>query len=392
MLIDLFSSELITGYKEIKTARQALLNKWRLELLRAYTNQRNAYTQQLERQDARRAQYQRALPFLGVLLLVICGIGTWLTFRSVDMACLGMLLMLGTGFGALLATVPLMGLSRPLTPPENPVSRTSNDEDESALRQRLFPELLPRWRREMVVPVPLIKEVDRLADQSGDWSLIGEFDLIRELERVVSSDTYILHRVQLGPVDYMDVVVIGPKGFWFLQVKHWNAHFIWQEGIWQIWQFDFEAQAPRPVPMDEYPDAEWARLREEALTHLKSSSSDLLKTVPVLGNIQGGIVFSHPNATIEIDRSAPFRYGTLEQWVAVYQAAPRLKDMSAGRALHLVEMLLNRHQSFFPQAELHSMKDAVGKVVAEVERGIEAWIEGVAPSVPGGTSPPNTPE
>jgi hypothetical protein len=78
---------------------------------------------------------------------------------------------------------------------------------------------------------------------------------------------------------------------------------------------------------------------------------------------------------IEIDHSAPFRYGTIEQWVAAYQAAPRLRDMTPGRTLQLLEILLKRHQSFYPDVELHSMKEAVARVIAEVEAGIQGWID-----------------
>src|SRR5690349_14624483 len=375
MLIDLFLSDLIAGYKEIKTARQALIKKWRLELLRAYTRQWDAHTQQIARQEAHKAQYQRLLPYIGAVLVVVCSIGGWLTLRSVDMACFGMLLTLGAGFGALIGMGIWMRFSETPTPPENPVTWTSNDEDESPLRQKLFPKLLPLWRQQMAVRVPTIEEVDRLAEETGKWGLIGEFDLIRELERVVSPDTYVLHSLKPKSGDDMDVVVIGPKGFWYFEVKHWNADFVWQNGQWQVWQFDHTSQDFQPVAMQEYPDHQWARMRDEALINLRSSADDLLKKVPVMGNVQGGIVFSNVHAQIQIDRSAPFRYGTVEQWVAVYQAAPRLKDMSPGRTLQLLEILLKRHQAFYPEVELHSMKDAVTKVIAEVEEGVQGWIE-----------------
>jgi hypothetical protein len=375
MLIDPFITDLIAGYKEIKITRQALLKKWRFDLLRAYGQKRDAYQRQLAQREVRKAQYQRALPFIAAALFLVCGAGSWLTFRSVDLACFGMLLMLGTGFGALLTLLPWMALSRTPPPPENPVSRTSNDEDESPLRQKLFPRLLPLWRREMAVRVPTEQEVDTMAADSGKWGLLGEFDLIRALERVASQDTYILHSLKPTSGDDLDVVVIGPKGFWYFEVKHWNAEFIWQDGAWQVWQFDYAAQSPQQVTLREYPDAQWARMRNEALANLRASKGELLKKVPVLGNIQGGIVFSHPDALIEIDRSAPFRYGTVEQWVATYQAAPRLRDVTPGRSLQLVEVLLKRHQSFTPDAPLRSMKSAISTVIAEVEEGIQRWID-----------------
>jgi hypothetical protein len=307
--------------------------------------------------------------------LVICSIGTWLTLRSVDLACLGMLLTLGTGFGALIAMGAWMGFSRTPPPPENPVSHTSDEEDESPLRQKLFPRLLPLWREEMALGIPPEQEVQRMAADTGKWGLIGEFDLIRELERVASPETYILHSLKPRSDDDMDVVVLGPKGFWYFEVKHWNADFVWQNGEWQVWQFDYDTQSPQKVTMREYPDAQWERMRDEALANIRASTGDLLKKRPVLANIQGGIVFSNPNVGIEIDHSAPFRYGTIEQWVAAYQAAPRLRDMTPGRTLQLLEILLKRQQSFFPDVELHSMKEAVARVIAEVEAGIQGWID-----------------
>jgi Nuclease-related domain len=375
VLIDLFSSDLIAGYKEIVVARQAMLEKWRFELLRAYTKKRERYTQQLAQQEARKERYQGFLPFIGIALALVCSVGAWLTFRRFDLACLGMFLMLGSGFGALLSLLPWMGLSRTPPPPENPVSRTSGEEDENPLRQRLFPKLVPLWRRQMALRIPTQQEAEQIADDIGRWSLIGEFDLIRELERIASPETYILHGIQLAPDYDLNVIVVGPKGFWYFDVKHWNADITWQDGAWQIWQFDPETQSPQLITMREYPDAEWTRIRNEAITFLKNNAASLLKKVPAMGNIQGGIAFSDPHARVEIERSAPFRYGTIEQWIAVYQAAPRLKAMTPGRTLQLLEILLKRHQSFYPDAPRHSMKDVIAKVIAEVERSIQGWID-----------------
>jgi hypothetical protein len=49
--------------------------------------------------------------------------------------------------------------------------------------------------------------------------------------------------------------------------------------------------------------------------------------------------------------------------------------MKPGRTLLLLETLLRRHQSFYPDVPRRSMKDAVQNVIAEVERGIQAWME-----------------
>jgi hypothetical protein len=353
MLIDLFSTDLVAGYKEILAARQALVDKWRFDLLRAYTRKRERYARQLAESEARKERYLGFLPFIGIVLAIVCSTGAWLTFRNMELACVGMFLMLGSGFGAIIALAPTMGLSRTPPPPENPVSRTSGEEDESPLRQKLFPRLLPLWRQEMALRIPTEREAGQMAAATERWALTGELDLIRALERVASPETYILHNVRLNPGNDLDVAVIGPRGFWL-----------------------FEVQTPQLIPMREYPDAQWARLRGEALSYLNQHASNLLKKTPAMTNIQGGLVFSNLQSRIEIDRSAPFRYGTVEQWVAAFQSAPRLKDMTSGRTLQLLETLLKRHQSFYPDAPLRSMKkDAIPRVLAEVEKGIQAWID-----------------
>ena len=93
------------------------------------------------------------------------------------------------------------------------------------------------------------------------------------------------------------------QGNWYFEVKHWNADFVWQNGAWQILQFDQATQNFEPVPLNEYPDQQWARMRDEALASL-NAAGNLLKKLPVLGNIQGGLVFSNVHARIEIDRTA----------------------------------------------------------------------------------------
>jgi hypothetical protein len=250
------------------------------------------------------------------------------------------------------------------------------EEQESALRQKLFPDLVPLWRRYMALRLPTHEETQLMAEQSGKWGLIGEFELIRLLEEVASEDTYLLHSLQPRTGDDMDVVLLGPKGFWYFEVKHWNAHFVWQNGVWEIWQYNHETgHYDQPADVRETPDAQWRRMRDEALANLRASAGNLLEKRPSLGKIKGGIVFSNQHAIVEIQKSAPFAYGTVEQWIATYQAAPRLKEMTPGRVLQLLEILLKRHQSFYPDAQLYSMKDSVPDVIEYVEAGIRAWME-----------------
>ena len=376
MLIDLFCSDLLAGYRQIRTARQELMKKWRMELLRAYARKWERHAERVARQEARKTQFQSALPYLGAALLLPLGLGAWFVQRGGEQTCLGMFLMLGTGFGVLMGLGGWLKLTTPPEPPENPVSHTKEDED-TPLRQKLFPDLVPLWRREMALIVPTEEEAHLMAEQSGRWGLIGEFDLVRQLERVVSETTYILQGLQPRTGDDMDVVVIGPKGLWYFEVKHWNARFAWSNGVWEIWHYNHETgDYDQRADLRETPDAQWRRMRDEALANLRAATGDLLVRRPALGNIRGGIVFSNEHAGVEIQRNAPFAYGSVDQWVATYKSAPRLKEMTPGRTLRLLEVLLKRHQSFYPNAEVHSMKDSVQSVIEYAEEGIREWMDG----------------
>jgi hypothetical protein len=375
LLIDLFIADLLAGYRQVRNARQELMKKWRLEMLRAYSRKWERHAQRLAQQERRREQFQKALPFLGAALLLPVGLGAWFVLSGGEQTCLGMFLMLGTGFGVLMGLGGWMRLTTPPEPPENPVSHTKEEED-SPLRQQLFPDLVPLWRREMALIVPTEEEAQRMAEQTGRWGLIGEFDFIRQLERIVSENTYILQGLQPRTGDEMDVMVIGPKGLWYFEVSHWNAHFSWRNGVWEIWHYDPETGGyHRPADVRESPDAEWRRLRDEALANLRAATGDLLTKRPSLANIRGGIVFTNEHALVEIGRTAPFAYGNIDQWISTYRAAPRLKEMSQARVLQLLDVLLKRHQSFYPEAAVHSMKDSVTRVMEYAEEGIRAWME-----------------
>jgi hypothetical protein len=375
LLIDLFCSDLLAGYRQVRNARQELMKKWRLEMLRAYARKRERHAQRVAQQERRRDQFQKALPFLGAALLLPVGLGAWFVLSGGEQTCLGMFLMLGTGFGVLMGLGAWWRLATPPEPPENPVSHTKEEED-SPLRRQLFPDLVPLWRREMALIIPTEEEVQLMAEQTGRWSLIGEFDLIRQLERIVSENTYILQGLQPRTGDEMDVVVIGPKGLWFFEIQHGNANFTWRNGVWEIWHYDHETGGyDRPADLREYPDAQWRRLRDEALANLRAATGDLLTRRPALANIPGGIAFTNEHALVEIGRTAPFGYGSIEQWISAYRAAPRLKQMTQGRVLQLLEVLLKRHQSFYPNVEVHSMKDGVSRVIEYAEEGIRAWME-----------------
>jgi hypothetical protein len=317
-------------------------------------------------------RFKRYLPWISAGLLLLCLSVAWL---SSDHFCYGSLLMGVTVLGGLTTIGFWVPFWRKLEPPENPVVQHSREKYISPRKQKLFPDLVPIWRRGMEIPIPSEADVKIMAEETEQWGIIGEFDLIRRLNPIVPADTLILHSVMPKYGDDMDVVVIGSKGFWYFEVKHWNASFAWRDGIWDIRQFDRDLGRIARVERDEYPDAQWSRMRDEALYSLNSNGRDLLAKAPILAKVKGGIVFSNQNAKFNIQKPAPLSWGTIGYWIKVYQAAPRLEEMTPEVVLQLTEILLKRHQDLTLDATVYSMDAHVAKVLKKAERGIQDWID-----------------
>jgi hypothetical protein len=372
MLIDPFRSDLLAGYKRIRFARLWLLGKWRFKLLQAYSKRWEQFAQAAARQEVRKSRYKKYLPWVGIGLLILCAGGYWLTLASF---CFGSVLILASVLAGSTAMVTWVVFSRKPKAPENPVAQNTKNKSTSPLKQKLFPDLVPIWRQGMAARIPSVGEVDEMANETGIWGLIGEFDLVRELAMIVSPNTFILHRLNQIPGDDLDVVVIGPKGFWYFEVKHHNAHFEWQNGTWNIWRLDHKTRTHVRVNMSQDPDAQWSRMRKDALKTLELHGRDLSAKAPRVADIKGGLVFSNANAALNIQEPAPFDWGTIPAWMQKYREAPRLREMTPRVILQLVELLTKRHQELNPNSRVYSMETHVTKVLKDVEGKIQAWID-----------------
>jgi hypothetical protein len=374
MFINLFHSDLVAGYRKVKNYRHALLSKWRPKLLRAYAQKWQLYAQKREAHLAREKNLQRLLRWLAPVLLLL-GVSSCL-LTSTSFAQLAGLLF----GGVLLTTLAVLGIwgievvSRP-KPPQNPLAQSAKNAFVAPLKKELFPDLVFNWRLGLKIPIPTEMQVKAQAEQTEKWGLIGEFILIRKLAEAVSPNTVILHSVMPKPRDDMDVIVIGPKGLWYFEVKYENAEFSWHNGEWQVWKFDHQAKKPVRSFWKEYPDAQWYRMRTEALENLKTRAPALAAKYPNAIKINGGIVFAHPEVTFDIDKSPPFLYGNPGGMVTKYQSAPNLPEMTPEMILYLTEILLAKHQALNPGRPVNSMNVYAETVIRRAEQKLENWVK-----------------
>ena len=363
----------MAGYRKTKNYRHTLLSKWRPRLLRAYAQKWQAYAQKRDAHLAREKNLKRLLRWLAPALLLLGMSNCLLT--STSFAQLAALLF----GGVLLTTLAVLGIwgiefvSKP-KPPLNPLAQSAKNGFISPLKKELFPDLVPNWRLGLEIPIPTERQVKTEAEQTKKWGLIGEFKLISRLSDVLSPETVILHSVMPKPRDDMDVVVIGPKGIWYFEVKYENAEFSWHNGEWQVWKFDHQAKKPVRSIWKEYPDAQWYRMRAEALENLKTKAPALFTKFPNTVKINGGIVFAHPEVTFDIDPSPPFPYGQPGGWIKKYQSTPNLPEMTPEMILYLTEILLAKHQALNPERQVNSMNAYADAVICRTEQKIQNWL------------------
>ena len=371
MHIYLNRTGLQTGYKSIYASREKLLHKWRPKLSAAYVRRWNQYAQKLARRESQQAKYRRWLPWIVIGLVFWCGASIWWTGEDF---CNGINLAMQAIFCVIAAAVIWNHYTKRPVPPENPLAQDTRKKTISPVKQQLFPDLHLTWREGLRARIPSPYEIELRAEETKQWGLIGEYNLIRELNRVLPTNVFILHSLMQKPKDDLDVVVIGPMGIWYFEVKYYNAEIIWRDNQWTYWQFDHQTKRRKQVNLGQPPHEQWERMRDETRRTLSMRGKDLLRRVPELNKIKGGIVFSHPKAVVTVYEPNPFRCGGISAWVNTMRKAPRMRGMTTEICYQVTDILLKRHQELNPLMRVYSMDAYARQVMRESESKIQNWI------------------
>jgi hypothetical protein len=307
------------GYLTIARAQRLLELEW----LRAVkVAERRIHQRQVQAWSAKIAaelRRQRLLIILTpVVFLVLCScalISTLLPFGllSWGMAMILSLAMLG---GLILQTARIEKLEKNPPPKAAEGRKTLN--------------ITEKWW-EGLKPPPL--------EIKGDGDK-GEQALLDALAKRLPNQYFALHQVMVLRDLDADVIVLGPNGIWLLESKYHRGKVICRNGEWSQEKSYFgKGGIPKKdtLPREPY-DEQWLR-EKEAVT------KTILRRLPqelqwVASEIRGGLVFTHPRLSLDIDPSCRVEYGTVAYWVKKISSSPALPNLTTEVLLCLADALL----------------------------------------------------
>jgi hypothetical protein len=202
----------------------------------------------------------------------------------------------------------------------------------------------------------------------------GENALLNALDKKLSYEYFALHQYMLLRNLDADVVVLGPSGIWLLESKYHSGKVICQNGTWsQEKRYYGKGGIPKKeiLPRDPY-DEQWLREKE-------SVAKTIVRRLPqdmhwLAEEIRGGLVFTHPHVTLEIDASCRVEYGGISEWVKKISSSPDVPNMTSEVLLCLVDALLEYASEIAAEHNDQSAAQLAADLFHKAELEIPAFV------------------
>jgi hypothetical protein len=368
-LIDKSINDLVAGYDDILQAETALRSRWRPALIAAYARRRLA---------SDRGPGRKKLPLIGALagaalfligLVISCSGRASEGSNTLFYCCGGPLLAL---LGLLL--IGATGLARMGGSKANPERVPLHP-----LRSKIIPDMRQAWMQGLSgSPKSEVPDYPgHYAENEKDYGAEGERLFISRLGEICCADDFILARAMQRRSEDVDVILIGAKGVWVFEVKHWSGEIYWDDQGWRRVQRYYErggVEAAKEVEVGEPPDQQWIRAAMEVTRTLQYRAPQVLKRYPALGQVRGGIVFTKEEAVLRVQPGRQVFWGPLNFWIKSLHEFETKAKLDSRSALQIVEALLDRHHELLPAFEPRSMRAYAQGVVLETEEKLAAWV------------------
>jgi hypothetical protein len=175
-----------------------------------------------------------------------------------------------------------------------------------------------------------------------DHGDVGEENFFDDLKQSLPDDHVSIRNIVVKRGLDVDVLVVGPTNVWVFEVKHWSGTISCRNGNWRRFKPYY---APGGVLRHEEQeiksfDRQWMRERREVEETLRRR----VHPSHLANRIAGGLVFTHPNVTLDIDQSHECGYGPPAFWSTHLRkvAAGQQEIISQQSQLKIMDALLDR--------------------------------------------------
>lgn len=203
----------------------------------------------------------------------------------------------------------------------------------------------------------------------------GEKALLEALGTRLSNRYIALHQYMVRQNLDADVLILGPNGIWLLESKFNSGTIICRNGEWTQEKYYYEPggkQAFKRVPKRPY-DKQW-------LAEKNSIVQTITRRLPqdmhwVIQEIRGGIVFTHNEVTLDIDRSCQVEYGLIPGWVKKITTSPVIPNLTTEILLCIVDAVLEYANQISAENGHKSAKQLAITLHTKTEAEIPAFVK-----------------
>ncbi len=212
-------------------------------------------------------------------------------------------------------------------------------------------------------------------DPNRNYGTEGEELVLAALARRLADD----HVAIPGPLVKSrldaDLVLVGSTGLWVFEVKHVTGLIECHDGSWQQTKTYYEPggrQVAEVKPFRLAPDHQWL-LERDAITQTLRSRVRRWDDLGI--KIRGGVLFSLPGATFDIDGTHKSDWGTLDYWAPKVCEAPNLAQMTPRAVLEIIDAILARNHQIQRQKDHRREPGSAIDLAPQLSAGVVAAVE-----------------
>lgn len=171
----------------------------------------------------------------------------------------------------------------------------------------------------------------------------AETELALDLVRDLSEEYLGVLNLLVKPGLDVDLLLVGPRGVWILEVKHWSGTIHAMKGEWsrtqERWVNGIPYRTLESIPKF---DQQWIRQKAAVERILRNKMPNQFSDNDL---VRGGLIFTHPEVELDLDSSCEVEWGHLTNWLVRIRYAEIIDGFNEEARLFALDALIENAAS-----------------------------------------------